>query len=71
MKCSCQRNEDEEIVVLCDDHQALIEAEREACAKVATGFLVGDPHNGVPFRSPTPHEIADAIRARSKLHPPT
>ena len=35
----------------------------EHCAKIATSFLVGDPANGVPLRSPTPHEIADRIRA--------
>ena len=35
----------------------------EDAAKVATSFLVGDPFNGVPLRSPMAHEIADAIRA--------
>lgn len=34
-------------------------------AKVATSFLVGDPFNGVPLRSPMAHEIADAILALS------
>jgi hypothetical protein len=33
----------------------------EDAAKVATSFLVGDPFNGVPLRSPMAHEIADAI----------
>lgn len=42
-----------------------VEDEREACAKLATSFLVGDPENGVPLRNPMAHEIADAIRARS------
>lgn len=37
-------------------------AMREAAAAKATSFLVGDPENGVPLRSPMPHEIADAIR---------
>lgn len=35
----------------------------EEAAKVATSFLVGDPANGVPLRSPTPHEIASRIRS--------
>ena len=38
---------------------------REDAAKVATSFLVGDPFNGVPLRSPMAHEIADAILALS------
>lgn len=38
-------------------------AMREAAAHMATSFLVGDPANGVPLRSPSPHQIADAIRA--------
>ena len=37
--------------------------ERERAAKVATGFLVGDPQAGIPLRNPMGHEIADAIRA--------
>lgn len=36
---------------------------RETCAAKATGFLVGDPANGVPLRNPMAHEIATAIRA--------
>jgi hypothetical protein len=36
---------------------------REAAARKATNFLVGDPANGIPLRAPMPHEIADAIRA--------
>ena len=35
----------------------------EEAARKAKSFLVGDPANGVPLRSPMPHEIADAIRA--------
>lgn len=35
----------------------------EACAKVATSFLVGDPANGIPLRNPMAHEIATKIRA--------
>lgn len=35
----------------------------EACAKLATSFLVGDPKNGVPLHRPSAHQIADAIRA--------
>lgn len=34
----------------------------EAAAEKATGFLVGDPAKGIPFRNPMSHEIADAIR---------
>jgi hypothetical protein len=40
--------------------------EREACAWTATSFLVGDPANGVPLRSPGPHDVAKAIRARGQ-----
>lgn len=32
-------------------------------AKRATSFLVGDPANGAPLRSPSPHEIEKAIRS--------
>lgn len=39
-------------------------AMQEACAKEATSFLSGDPKNGIPLRSPTPHEIASAIRTK-------
>ena len=35
----------------------------EAAAQKATSFLVGDPVNGVPLRSPMTHEVAKAIRA--------
>lgn len=35
----------------------------EMAARAATSFLVGDPHNGIPLRSPTPHQIADRIRS--------
>lgn len=41
----------------------------EAAAKKATSFLVGDPANGVPLRSPSPHQIAEAIRALSPAAP--
>lgn len=37
-------------------------AMREAAAHKATSFLVGDPENAIPLRSPMPYEIADAIR---------
>jgi hypothetical protein len=33
----------------------------EACAQKATGFLVGDPLNGIPLKSPNPHQIAEAL----------
>lgn len=35
----------------------------EEAARKATSFLVGDPANGVPLRSPMASEIASAIRA--------
>jgi hypothetical protein len=35
----------------------------EEAAKAATSFLVGDPMNGVPLRSPMAYEIAEAIRS--------
>lgn len=35
---------------------------RDAATK-ATSFLVGDPQNGIPLRSPMTHEVADAILA--------
>jgi len=41
-------------------------AEREACAWTSQSFLVGDPKNGIPLRSPMPSEIAAAIRARGQ-----
>ncbi len=43
-------------------HEAAREM-RETAARNATSFLVGDPKDGVPIRSPSPHQIADAIRA--------
>lgn len=45
---------------------AAVQAEREACAWTAQSFLVGDPKNGIPLRSPMPSEIATAIRARGQ-----
>jgi hypothetical protein len=41
----------------------------EEAARKATGFLVGDPANGIPLRSPSPHQIADAIRALQSTTP--
>lgn len=38
-------------------------AMREKAASKATGFLVGDPANGIPLRNPMSHEINTAIRA--------
>ena len=46
--------------------EAAVKAEREACAKVATSHLIGDPMNGIALRNPMPHEIASAIRARGE-----
>ena len=43
-----------------------VAAEREACAWTSQSFLVGDPKNGIPLRSPMPSEIATAIRARGQ-----
>lgn len=40
--------------------RALLEGLRRAASK-ATSFLVGDPANGVPLRSPMAHEVAAAI----------
>jgi hypothetical protein len=51
MFCTCERAR----------REARAEAFEEA-AKAAVSFLRGDPINGVPFRSPTPHEIAEHIR---------
>ena len=45
---------------------AAVLAEREACAWTAQSFLVGDPKNGIPLRSPMASEIAAAIRARGQ-----
>lgn len=39
------------------------DAAYERAASEATKFLVGDPFNGVPLRSPGPHEIAAHIRS--------
>lgn len=39
------------------------DAALEEAANKATSFLVGDPAKGVPLKSPTPHQIAAAIRA--------
>jgi hypothetical protein len=38
----------------------------KAAAAVATSFLVGDPKNDVPLRSPMPHEIAAAINTKAQ-----
>ena len=43
-----------------------VQAEREACAWTATSFLIGDPKQGIPLRSPMASEVADAIRARKE-----
>jgi len=56
MKCSGQRNDDEEIVVLCPEHKALVEDEREACAEIAEDNRTGSTA-----------AIATAIRARNNL----
>ena len=45
---------------------AAVQAERDACAWTSQSFLVGDPKNGIPLRSPMPSEIATAIRARGQ-----
>ena len=55
--------------VLCLENDALDQRTLEAAAKKATSFLVGDPAEGVPLRNPTPHEIADAIRALAQTAP--
>jgi hypothetical protein len=51
------------IAALTAERDAARGAALEEAAKVATGFLVGDPQNGVPLRNPMAHEIATAIRA--------
>ncbi len=43
--------------------------EREACAGLATSFLVGDPRNGIPLRFPSGIEVAAAIRKRGEGQP--
>ena len=42
---------------------AVIGKALEAAAEISTSFLVGDPANGVPLRSPSPRQIAKAISA--------
>jgi len=42
----------------------------EEAAHTAVSFLVGDPRNGIPLRSPSPHEIARAIRALTRKEKP-
>jgi len=44
---------------------AVIRRTLEFAARQATGFLVGDPRNGVPLRSPVPYEIAKRLRSLS------
>ena len=61
MKCSCQRNEDEEIVVVCPDHGVLIEAEREACAMIAEAVHKSETEDDWDLAG---RKIAAAIRAR-------
>lgn len=41
----------------------------EGAARAATGFLVGDPANGVPLRNPMAHEIAERIRTLKSKEP--
>jgi hypothetical protein len=38
----------------------------EMAAGIATGFLVGDPMDGIPLRDPTSGEIAATILAKAK-----
>ena len=45
--------------------EEMISRTLEFAARQATGFLVGDPRNGVPLRSPVPHEIAKRLRSLS------
>ena len=47
---------------------AAAKEEREACAKLAVSFFVGNPRDGRSLRTPNSHEIAAAIRARSNPH---
>jgi hypothetical protein len=44
---------------------AIRNAALEEAARAATGFLVGDPFNGLPLTTPNPHQIAERIRALS------
>lgn len=46
----------------CDE---LVAAAYLDAARVPTSFLVGDPLNGIPFRSPMAHEVAGAIKDRT------
>jgi len=46
----------------CDE---LVAAAYLDAARVPTGFLVGDPPNGIPLRNPMAHEVAEAIKART------
>lgn len=46
----------------CDE---LVAAAYLDAARVPTSFLVGDPPNGIPFRSPMAHEVAEAIKDRT------
>ena len=46
----------------CDE---LVAAAYLDAARVPTSFLVGDPPNGIPFRSPMAYEVAEAIKDRT------
>lgn len=46
--------------------RAVIAMTLKAAAEEATKFLVGDPVNGIPLRTPMPHEISDHIRFLAK-----
>ena len=46
----------------CDE---LVAAAYLDAAWVPTSFLVGDPPNGIPFRSPMAYEVAEAIKDRT------
>lgn len=45
---------------------AAVAADRDACAWLATSFIVGDPRNGIPLRFPSGVEVAAAIRKRGE-----
>ena len=49
------------LAILAAIRQAQVEA-IEAASHCAVSFLVGDPENGVPLHSPSPHQIANRIR---------
>jgi len=56
------------VVILAARHriasqEQAVRAAIEAAAYKATSFLVGNPKEGISLRSPSPHAIADAIRA--------